>query len=337
MDFLSDNAAGVHPAVLAALAQAAPACADAYDADPWSRRLEAIVSDLFGRPARVFPVPTGTAANALALAACVPPWGGVVAHTHAHVERDEAGALGFFGHGASLLLVPGAHGKLAIPELDAALARRRADVHQVQPAALTLTNATEAGTTYAPDEVRALARWGHARGLRVHLDGARLANAIVHHGARPADMVAEVDLLSLGCVKTGGMTAEAVVVFAPDLAATLPVRRKRAGLMPSKGRLMAAQILGLLESGAWLETARRANAGAQALADALPAKRRLHPVEANMVFAHLEAHEKAALRAAGFRFHDWEVDGPAAARFVVRWDQEDSAIEALARRFRALP
>lgn len=338
MDFLSDNAAGVHESVLAAIAAAAPAQPMGYDSDPWSARLDAAFSALFETPVRAFAVPSGTAANALSLACLVPPWGGVLAHAQAHVEADEAGAVAFFAHGATHILVEAPHGKLSVEALDAVMARRRGDVHQVQPAALTLTNATESGTVYAPAEVAALAGWARARGLGVHMDGARLANAVAHLGCTPAEISwrAGVDILSFGCIKNGGMSAEAIVVFRPGLADTLPVRRKRAGMMPSKGRFAAAQVLALVESGAWFANARAANAGAARLAAAAP-HRLLHPVEANALFVRLSAAEKAALRAEGFAFYDWEADGPDAARLVVRWDQDAAVIEALAARLAALP
>ncbi len=331
MDFFSDNAAGVHPAVLAAIAEAAGASASAYDADPWSARLDAAFSALFETEVQVFPVPSGTAANALALACMVPPWGGILAHADAHVEVDEAGAVPFFTHGAALLLVPGEAGRLTVAGLADALARRRGDVHQVQPAALTLTNATECGTVYRPADVAALAGFAKARGLRVHMDGARFANAVARLGCTPAELSwrAGVDMLSFGCIKNGGGTSEAILCFDAALAATLPVRRKRAGMMPSKGRLAAAQLLALIADGLWLANAARANALADRLA-AAAGPRLLWPVEANSLFLRLTPAEKAALRAQGFGFHDWELAGPEAARLVVRWDQDDAAIDALA-------
>jgi threonine aldolase len=338
MDFLSDNAAGVHPAVLAAIAEAAPAHPRGYDADDWSARLDAVFSERFETAVRVFVVPSGTAANALSLAALVPPWGGIFAHATAHVEVDEAGAVPFFTHGATHILVEGAHGKLTVDALAAAAARRRGDVHQVQAAALTITNATESGTVYSPDEVTALCRWARAQGLRVHMDGARLANAVAHLCVSLADLTwrAGVSILSFGCIKNGGLSAEAIVVFEPGLAETLPVRRKRAGMMPSKGRFAAAQLLAMLESGAWDANARKANAGAQRLAQAA-CTRLLHPVEANSLFLRLTDAERAALRAEGFGFRDWELDGPDAVRIVVRWDQADAVIDRLADRLAALP
>lgn len=338
MDFASDNAAGAHPAIVEAVAAAAGPEPEAYESDRISARLDGVFSELFGAPVRVFPVPSGTAANALALAAAVPPWGGVWAHAEAHIEVDEAGAVPFFTGGAVPLLVPGAHGRLSVEALEAAAARRRGDVHQVVPAALSLTQATEAGTVYAPAEVAALAGWARARGLFVHMDGARLANAIAHLGCHPAEVTwrAGVDVLSFGCIKNGGMASDAIVVFRAELARTLPVRRKRAGMMPSKGRFAAAQLIAHVEGGLWLELAARANAGAARLAAAAGA-RLLHPCCANMLFVRLSAEEKAALRAAGFAFHDWELAGAKAARFVVRWDQDETAIAALAAALAALP
>jgi threonine aldolase len=331
MDFLSDNAAGVHPAILKAVMQAGGPQPRGYDGDHWSERLDAAFSELFETPVRVFAVPSGTSANALGLAACVPPYGGVWCHAEAHVDVDEAGAVGFYTAGASLMLVPSPAGKLTVEALDAAAARRRGDVHQVQAAALSLTQATECGTVYAPAEVAALAGWARARGLAVQMDGARFANAVAHLGCAPADVTwrAGVDILSFGCIKNGGMAAEALLVFRPELAETIPVRRKRAGLMPSKGRFAAAQLLAMIEGGLWLENARASNAGAQAIAAAAP-QRLLYPVEANEVFLRMTAAERETLRGEGFGFYDWELAGPDAARFVVRWDQDRAAIDQLA-------
>jgi threonine aldolase len=337
MDFLSDNAAGVHPAVLEAVCAAAGPQPRGYDGDRWSEALDAAFSALFETRVRAFAVPSGTAANALGLAAAVPPYGGVWCHDEAHVDVDEAGAVGFYTGGASLMLVPGAAGKLTVEALDRAAARRRGDVHQVQAAALSLTQATECGTVYTPAEVATLSGWARTHGLAVQMDGARFANAVAHLGCSPADVTwrAGVDILSFGCIKNGGMTSEALLVFREDLAATVPVRRKRAGLMPSKGRFAAAQLIAMLEGDLWLANARAANAGARALAAAAPG-RLLYGCEANEVFLRLTAPEREALRAQGFGFYDWELAGPDAARFVVRWDQSAEAIAALAAAIAAL-
>lgn len=337
MDFGSDNAAGVHPAVFEAMAEAAGPQPVGYDGDIWSQRLDAAFSELFETAVRVFAVPSGTAANGLGLAACVPPWGGVYAHEEAHIDVDEAGAVPFFSGGASHVLVPGPAGRLTVDALDAAASRRRGDVHQVQPGAITITQASECGTVYAPDMVASIGNWARGHGLRLHMDGARFANAVAHLGCHPADVSwrAGVDILSFGFIKNGGMSSEALVVFTPDLAETLPVRRKRAGMMPSKGRFAAAQLLALLADGRWLANARAANRGAQTLA-AAAGDRLLYPVEANALFVRLSPAERQRLRDQGFTFYDWELSGPDAARFVVRWDQTEDALAVLAAAIAAL-
>ncbi len=331
MNFQSDNSAAPCPEVLAALSAAAPATAAGYDGDAVSARLDAAFSALFATPCAVLPVLTGTAANALALATMVPPYGAVVCHREAHIQVDECGAPEFFTGGAKLLLVPGADGRLTPDGIAAALAPHRGDVHQVQVRALSLTQATEAGTVYTPDAMAALGALARARGWRVHLDGARFANAVVHLGCHPGDISwrAGVDILSFGMIKNGGMLAEAIVVFDETLLADLKFRRKRAGQMPSKGRFQAAQLLAMIEDGAWLRNAARANAGAARLA-AAAAERLLYPVEANEVFVQLRTGEPERLRTLGFGFYDWGAAGSNEARFVVPWDAPEADIVALA-------
>ena len=331
MHFLSDNAAAACPEVMAAVAEANRATAAGYDGDDWSARLDDAFGDWFGRACTVFAVSTGTAANALALAALVPPYGAVVCHDEAHIQVDECGAPEFFTGGAKLLLVPGAHGKIDPAAIDAALAGHRGDVHQVQVRALSLTQATESGTVYTPGELAALGDHARGRGWRLHLDGARFANALVHLGCHPGDISwrAGVDVLSLGMIKNGGMTAEALVVFDEGLADDLRFRRKRAGQMPSKGRFQAAQLLAMIETDAVRRNAARANAGAARLA-AAAGPLALHPVEANEVFARLPDGAPARLREAGFGFYDWGAEGANEARFVVAWDTPEAHIAALA-------
>ncbi|MEI6486415.1 MAG: beta-eliminating lyase-related protein [Sphingomonadales bacterium] len=329
-NFMSDNAAAPCPEVVAAISAAAPAQNAGYDADDWSKRLDALFAGLFGRDCMALPVSTGTAANALALACLVPAWGAVACHSEAHVHVDECGAPEFFTGGAKLLLCPGDHGKLTPAGIDKALASHRGDVHQVQLGALSITQATECGTVYTAAEVAALAAHASARGWKLHMDGARFANAVAALGCAPANMVAGLDALSFGCIKNGGMTAEALVLFDLALADQLRWRRKRAGQMPSKGRFNAAQIIAMVENGVWLRNARAANAGAQALA-AAAASRLLHPVEANEVFVQLNPDEPERLRQQGFLFYDWGDAGSNEARLVVSWDTPPAQIEALAR------
>lgn len=327
MRFFSDNAAPAHPKVLEAIASA-NRLDTAYDGDEWSRRLDGAFSDLFGTTVRAFWVTTGTAANCLALAALCPPYRSILCHRDAHIEVDEAGAPGFFTGGAKLVLLDGEGAKIRPDALAEACERIRPDVHQVQPAAVSITNATEYGLAYRAAEVAGIAHLAKQRGLALHMDGARIANSLVSTGEALADVTwrAGVDALSFGFVKNGGLNAEALIVFRTELADEIAVRRKRAGHLLSKGRYLAAQLLAMLEGDLWLENARSANAAAQVLAKAAP-DRLVYPVEANELFLKMTSEEAARLRSAGFDFYDW---GPGEIRLVTSWDQEGEALERLA-------
>ena len=333
MRFFSDNAAAAHPAVLQSLA-AANQVDTAYDADALSQRLDGAFSDLFGTEVRALWISTGTAANCLALAALCPPFGGVICHREAHINVDECGAPEFFTHGAKLLLVDGPGAKLTPDAVDDLAGSIRNDVHQVQPRALSITNATEYGLAYTPAEVAALGDVARRRGLGFHMDGARFANAVAYLGCDPADLTwrAGVDALSFGFVKNGGLSAEALIFFRPELAEETLYRRKRAGHLFSKGRYLAAQLLAMVEGGIWLDNARAANRGAALLA-ASAGDRLVHPVQANEVFLRVTAEEAARLRAQGFDFYDW---GVGEARLVVSWDQDEAAVRPLAEAIAAL-
>lgn len=331
MRFFSDNAAPACPSVIEALA-AANAADAAYDGDALSRRLDAAFSEVFERDVTALWVSTGSAANALALAELCPPHRGIVCHRDAHIQNDECGAPEFYTHGAKLLLAGGADAKMT-PETAAAVADAIPnDVHRVQPRALSLTNATELGTVYTPDEVRALAAMAGTRGWRVHMDGARLANAIVNLGCSPADLMHGVDVLSFGFVKNGGLSAEALVFFDPALADDARRRRKRGGHLLSKGRYLAAQIHAMLDGDLWLANARAANAAAGRLAQAA-AGRLVHPVEANELFLRMTPDEAAALRAKGFGFYDWS---EGVIRLVTHWASSMDEVDALAEAIAAL-
>jgi len=328
MQFLSDNAAAVHPAVWEAMKDA-DAPQPPYDNDSLSQALDEAFSALFARPVSAIWVASGTAANCLALATMVQPYGAVICHRDAHIENDEGGAPGFFTHGAKLLLADGENAKLTPDSISAVTGPIRRDVHQVWPHAISITQATEAGCVYQPEEVAAIGALARAQGLKLHMDGARFANAVAYLGCTPAAASCEggVDALSFGFVKNGGMSAEALVYFDLDLAADVKFRRKRAGHLQSKGRFLAAQILAMLKGDLWLANGRAANAAAAQIASSV-GDRLLYPVEANEVFLRLSPAERDALRAQGFGFYDWGADG---ARFVTAWNARDEHVTALSR------
>jgi threonine aldolase len=334
MRFFSDNAAAACPEAIAAIA-AANRLDTAYDGDAWSRRLDEAFSELFETPVTALWVATGTAANALALAALCPPFGSIVCHRDAHIQNDECGAPEFYTHGAKLLLGEGPGAKLAPDTVTALLATVRDDVHQTPPAALSITNATEYGLVYTAGETAALGELARARGLGFHVDGARFANAVVSTGASPAELTwkAGVEALSFGFVKNGGISAEALIFFGDEHREATLYRRKRAGHLLSKGRYLAAQILALLDDDIWLRNAGAANDAAARLAEAAGPHRLLLPVEANEIFLRVAPEEAQALRDQGFDFYDW---GPGEARLVTAWDSDPAHVEALAAAIRAL-
>lgn len=324
--FLSDNAASVHPRLWEAM-RAADEPDSPYDGDTVSQRLDAAFADLFGRECRVLWVATGTAANCLALSAMVPPHGGVVCHREAHIEMDEGGAPGFYLHGAKLMLAEGASAKLTPDTISAVIDPIRDDVHQVQPHAVSITQASEYGCSYTPAEIAAIAALAKERGLGFHMDGARFANACAFLGGSASDAAGKVDALSFGFVKNGGMSAEAIVFFDEGLADVALYRRKRAGHLQSKGRYLAAQILAMLGDDLWLHNARSANAAAQEIAS-VASGRLMHPVEANEIFLRCTPEEREALRKQGFDFYDW---GDDAARLVTAWNTPQEHALALAK------
>jgi len=328
--FFSDNTATVCPEILAAIGEANRGLALPYGDDEWTQRLDVVLGEFFGAEVRAFAVATGTAANSLSLATLCPPYGAIYAHEEAHIATDECGAPGFFSGGAQLALLRGEHGKLLPGTFATALSARPIDVHGVQPAALSLTQATELGTVYQPAEIAALSQLAHGRGLKVHMDGARFANAVAFLDCHPANVTwrAGVDVLSLGATKNGALAAEAVVFFDRDLVRDFELRRKRAGHLLSKSRYVAAQLLAYVETGVWKRNAERTNRLAQDIGRAAGAAL-LHPVEANEVFVRLGGERRQALRAAGFEFYDWGTAGAGEARLVVAWDQPDEDVPAL--------
>lgn len=331
--FFSDNAAAVHPAVMEALS-AANHVDTAYDGDALSQSLDAAFSDLFETDCEVVWIPTGTAANSIILAHFVRPWQGILCYEEAHIEVDECGAPAFYSGGAKLMTLPGRGAKIDAEALKTRLSAIRKDVHQVQPAAISITNATEYGLAWRPEEVGAISEVARAEGLKLHMDGARFANAVAFAGCAPADVTwrAGVDALSFGFTKNGAMMAEAIVFFGGSGGAGVRELKKRGGHLLSKGRFVAAQIRAMLKDDLWLANARAANAGAAAIAAAC-GDRLMYPVEANELFVKLTAEEAAQLRSAGFDFYDW---GVGAARLVTSWDQDSTSVAPLAAAIAAL-
>ena len=334
--FKSDNTAAVSPEILAALATVNQGAALAYGADRWSESLDAVFGRFFETDVRVFAVSSGTAANSLALATWCQPWSTVLCHAESHIERDECGAPEFFTGGAKLSLVSGAGAKMSAADLRARLDWFEPHVHGVQPRALSLTQATERGAVYTPAEIRELANLAHARGMIVHMDGARFANAVVAQGVTPAELSwkAGIDVLSFGVIKNGGMNAEAVVFFDPSRVADFEFRRKRAGQLACKGRYAAIQLLTYLEGGLWRRNAERANRLAARIAAAAPGLLSV-PFETNQVFMMLGPQRIEAL-SREFGFYPWGPTGSGEARFVVSWDTPEEDVDALCAALAAL-
>jgi threonine aldolase len=330
MHFYSDNTAPAAPQVLAAIQAANTGMARAYGADTWSERLDAAFSRYFDCEVRAFPVATGTAANALALATLTPPYGEIFAAGGAHVVQDECGAVELQTGGARLTRLPARDGLLAAGALADWLADNPVSVHSVQPAAVTITQASECGTVYVAAQLAALAAVCRQHRLHLHMDGARFANALATLGCTPADITWKcgVDVLSFGATKNGALGAEAVVFFDPALARDFELRRKRAAHLFSKMRYLSAQLLCCLDDGFFRQNAARTNRLAARIG-AAAGTRLLYPVQANAVFLKLREGEKEALRARGFGFYDWGAPRENSARFVVSWDQSEADVDAL--------
>jgi threonine aldolase len=308
MNFASDNTACIAPEILQALAAGNDGFAMGYGNDDLTRAVEQRIGEIFEHDAAVFLVPTGTAANALALAHISPPWGAVFAHAEAHILTDECGAPEFFGGGLKLVGMPGIGCKVTPETLADTVSHYQGHTpHQVVPAAFSFAQASEAGTIYRPAEIAALAKIAHGRGMKVHMDGARFANALVRMNASPAEITwkSGVDVLSFGATKGGAMAAEAVVFFDREFAANMAERRKRAGHLLSKHRFLAVQFDAFLANDCWLRLARHANAMADRLASRLAAVglSPAWPVEANLVFVALPKAVEARIRAAGAHYY----------------------------------
>jgi threonine aldolase len=337
MNFASDNHYGASVPILNALAAIGTAPDAAYGDDAITARVRGRLGTIFEREIAVYPVINGTTANSLSLATLVPPHGAILCHAEAHIAVDECGAPEFFTHGAKLVPIEGADGKITPAAIEQALTHfQKGFVHHAQPAAVSLTQSTELGTVYTPAELRAIAEVAHANGMKVHVDGARFANALVGLGCTPAELTwkSGVDALSFGATKNGALAAEAVIFFDPADASDFEYRRKKSGHLLSKMRFLSAQLDAYLADDHWLANARRANGLAQRLAQGLAYARDItiaHPVGANAVFASMPAQTAAKLRAAGAKFYDWGApkDGRVLARLMLSFATPEEAVTKL--------
>ena len=308
MNFASDNHYGVHPRILESLAEANTGSAMAYGGDDWTKKSEEQLSQVFEKEIRVFWVTTGTAANGLSLSAITPPYGAVFCHSEAHIIGDECNSGEFFTAGAKIIGVQGRDGKITAATLENCLKRFVRGERDPKPKAVSITNATELGTVYAVDETQAISRLIKPRGLKLHMDGSRFANAIAGLGCSPAELTwkAGIDLMSFGATKNGALLLDAVIFFDLQAAEDFAHRRVRAGQQVSKARYLGAQMTAYLQDGLWLDNARRANALARRLAEGLRQSstvRVAHPVEANMVYAIMPRALYDQLIASGVKFY----------------------------------
>jgi threonine aldolase len=330
-DFASDNVAGAAPEAMEAIARANAGFTSGYGSDQVTAEAADLVRAMLDADADVRFVASGTAANALSLAALCRPFEAVVGHEHSHVCTNETGAPGFFGHGLGLIGLAGAAGRIDPEALEAALAAPEVSYHQ-SPAALSLTNATEYSTVYSTAEIAALTSAAKAKGLGVHLDGARLANAAAAGFDLKALKTLGIDILIVGGTKAGMPPTEAVVLFDQTLSRRFDARLKQAGQLPSKGRFLAAPWIGMLTSGAFVERARHANAMAQRLAALMPF-RVVHPVESSGVFAEMDEPTLERLHASGwfvYRFTDGTV------RFMCSWATTPEAVDEIGAALKAV-
>jgi len=330
--FASDNYAGICPEAWAAMEQANTGHVASYGDDCWTARAAELIRQLFETPCEVFFVFNGTAANSLALSAMCQSYHSILCHETAHVETDECGAPEFFSNGTKILLLPGEDGKIDPRGIESKV-KRRTDIHYPKPRVVSLTQATELGTVYRPEEIRAISEEVRRLGLRLHMDGARFANAVASLGVAPRELTwgAGVEVLSLGGTKNGGGLGEAVVFFNRDLAYEFEYRCKQAGQLASKMRFLSAPWVGMLSEGAWLRYARHANEMAALLAALLaeiPGVSILFPREANSVFVQFPEAAGDRLRETGWKFYTFI--GQGGARLMCSWDTTEEDVRELA-------
>lgn len=334
MNFASDNVAGAHPALLQALADINDQTLKSYGDDPFNAQVEAECRRIFEHDSlKTVLVATGSGANALALATMTPPWGAIYCHATSHIVVDEANAVQAATAGARLVTLPGDSGKIDPAALRTAIFGKGV-VHHPQPAALSLTQMNEYGVTYTLEELSELTAIAQEHDLKIHMDGARFANAIVGLNVSPADMTWRigVDMLVFGATKNGALAGEIIVCFDPTVAEELEFRRKRAGQLYSKMRTLSAPLAAYLKDDLWLDNARHANAMAKRLAEGLSAVDGIDLCRApsgNQLFMAMEPALKQRLLEAGAYFHDWPDDGPTAVRMVTAFNTLERDVDAV--------
>ena len=341
MNFASDNVYGVHPRIMTALADANGGTAPSYGGDDLTRKAEDKLKEVFGCDLRAFLVTTGTAANGLSLSAITPGYGAIICHAEAHIAVDECNSPEHFTGGAKIIGLHGPAGKITPAMVEKTLKGFIRGEHDPKPKGVSLTNATELGTIYSPAEVKAFSDLIRPRGMKLHMDGARFANAVAGLGVAPADLTwkSGVDVLSFGATKNGAMMLEAVVFFDLALAEDFAYRRMRSGQLVSKSRYLGAQMMAYLEDGLWLDNARRANALATRLSNGLRQFNHIripNPVQANEVFAVMPRALYDRLLASGAKFYDWMpdslgdgiADDEIFARFVLSFATPEQDVDA---------
>ena len=330
--FSSDNVTGACPEVMDAIVAANEGIVESYGNDKWSTNLQKKLSEIFETDVVVFPVVSGTAANALALSVLSPAFGKIYCNELSHINTDECGAPEFFSGGAKLVTMSSEDGKINAKDLSQNI-RGTGIVHLAQPAAVSITQACETGTVYQLEEIKSIAETAHEHGLKVHMDGARFANAIVSLNVSPAEMTwkSGVDVLSFGGTKNGCLTAEAVVFFKPELVGNFPYLHKRSGQLLSKMRFISAQLEAYISNDVWLRNARNANSMAKLLSEGFakfPDIKLAYTTQSNEVFVHLPSSIIDLLNAKGYNVSEDELDGKS-VRFVTAWNTVSDDIDKL--------
>ena len=337
--FASDNTSCACPEVMNALVEANKGIAKSYGEDQYSEKLQQKLNEIFETEVVVYPVVSGTAANALALSALTPSYGKIFCHEMSHINTDECGAPEFFTGGAKLIPIASDNGKITASALEKMI-RGAGNVHSAQPATVSITQSCEVGALYQLDEISSIAKTAHEHGLNVHMDGARFANGLVSLNASPAEMTwkSGVDVLSFGGTKNGCLAAEAVVFFKPELVQSFPFLHKRSGQLLSKMRFISAQLHAYLTDDVWLRNARHANAMAARLSKGIEAISEVelaYPVQSTELFVHIPREVINKLNAAGYLVTEGELDETAPPRFVTAWNTKESEVDDLLEAIKA--